>query len=208
MRHPYSEALFRFDPARSTTTARRRCTRSRASRPTSPRGLDGCRFAPRCRYVTERCRAEEPLLGPDPADAASEHVFACFHPVDVSARDDVPVEPIRLVEHVNGSVNGAAPAEREVLLQIDHLVKEFPVTAGVVIQRNLGTVKAVSDVSFSVRRGETFGLVGESGCGKTTIGWLIVALHKATTGSILLRGRGSDVARHGRPCNIGAAICS
>ena len=60
------------------------------------------------------------------------------------------------------------------LLEIDHLVKEFPVTAGAVIQRKIGTVKAVSDVSFSVRRGETFGLVGESGCGKTTIGWLIV----------------------------------
>ena len=81
-----------------------------------------------------------------------------------------------------------ASAEREVLLQIDHLVKEFPVTSGVVIQRKLGTVKAVSDVSFSVRRGETFGLVGESGCGKTTIGWLIVALHRATAGSIRFEG--------------------
>ena len=60
------------------------------------------------------------------------------------------------------------------LLEIDRLVKEFPVTSGAIIQRKIGTVKAVSDVSFNVRRGETFGLVGESGCGKTTIGWLIV----------------------------------
>ena len=81
-----------------------------------------------------------------------------------------------------------AEPEREVLLQIDHLVKEFPVTSGAVIQRKLGTVKAVSDVSFSVHRGETFGLVGESGCGKTTIGWLIVALHRATAGSIRFEG--------------------
>ena len=67
-------------------------------------------------------------------------------------------------------------------------------TAGAVIQRKIGTVKAVSDVSFSVRRGETFGLVGESGCGKTTIGWLIVALAPADRGLDPLRGRGHDDA--------------
>ena len=55
-------------------------------------------------------------------------------------------------------------------------------------------MKAVSDVSFSVRRGETFGLVGESGCGKTTIGWLIVALHRADRGLDPVRGRGRDDA--------------
>jgi peptide/nickel transport system ATP-binding protein len=67
------------------------------------------------------------------------------------------------------------------------------VTAGAVVQRTIGTVKAVSDVSFGVRRGETFGLVGESGCGKTTIGWLMVALHKATAGTI--RFDGEDLTR-------------
>src|SRR5581483_10145803 len=70
----------------------------------------------------------------------------------------------------------------DLLLSVDDLVKEFPVTSGVVLQRKIGTVKAVSGVSFDVRRGETFGLVGESGCGKTTIGWLVTALHRPTSG--------------------------
>ena len=71
-----------------------------------------------------------------------------------------------------------------------NLVKEFPVTAGAVLQRKVASVHAVSDVSFAVRPGPTFGLVGESGCGKTTIGRLIVALEKPTSGSVRMAGRG------------------
>jgi peptide/nickel transport system ATP-binding protein len=76
---------------------------------------------------------------------------------------------------------------------VARLVKEFPVTSGAVIQRRIGAVQAVSDVSFSVRRGETFGLVGESGCGKTTIGRLVVALEKPNSGGIVFEG--DDVTR-------------
>ena len=79
-------------------------------------------------------------------------------------------------------------ARQPVLLNVSRLVKEFSVTSGAVIQRKIGTVKAVSDVSFAVRRGETFGLVGESGCGKTTIGRLVVALERAVSGSIVFEG--------------------
>ena len=76
------------------------------------------------------------------------------------------------------------------LLEVDRLVKEFPVTSGAVLQRKVGSVKAVSDVSFSMRKGETFGLVGESGCGKTTIGRLTVALERADSGRIVFDGAG------------------
>jgi oligopeptide/dipeptide ABC transporter ATP-binding protein len=89
---------------------------------------------------------------------------------------EVPVEAV-----ANG--NGVAP-----LLELRNLVKEFPVTSGAVLQRKVAAVHAVSDVSFSVPAGTTFGLVGESGCGKTTIGKLIVALERPNSGSIIVNG--------------------
>jgi len=92
--------------------------------------------------------------------------------------------------------------ENQVLLKVDHLVKHFPVYRGV-FQRQVGAVHAVDDISFDVRRGETFGLVGESGCGKTTAGRTIIQLYKATAGHIyfddvdLTKVKGSDM-RHMR----------
>ena len=206
MRHPYTEALFRSIPRFDQDR-----TQALFSIPGVPPDLmfppPGCRFAPRCRNAQARCTQEEPLLAPEAPEGSrpgagvehtgtpalanalrsGEHVFACFHPVDPSAREqpESPAAPaISLSERA-----AAAEHEPEVLLELDGVVKEFPVTAGAVLQRKIGTVKAVSDVSFSVRRGETFGLVGESGCGKTTIGWLITALHRPTDGAIRVDGR-------------------
>src|SRR5581483_9239628 len=81
------------------------------------------------------------------------------------------------------------------LLQLVDLRMHFPITRGVVFQRQVGAVRAVDGVSLEVRRGETLGLVGESGCGKTTIGRCIVRLYEPTGGQILIDGR--DVAHVG-----------
>jgi oligopeptide transport system ATP-binding protein len=78
---------------------------------------------------------------------------------------------------------GSAVSENNVLLKVDKLVKHFPIYRGV-FQRQVGAVHAVDGISFDVRSGETFGLVGESGCGKTTAGRTIIQLYKATSGHI------------------------
>ena len=75
----------------------------------------------------------------------------------------------------------------ETLVQVEHLREYFPITGGV-LQRKVGDVKAVDDVSFTIRRGETLGLVGESGCGKTTVGRALLRLIEPTGGRILFEG--------------------
>src|SRR5215471_8216228 len=78
---------------------------------------------------------------------------------------------------------------REVLLEVRNLRKYYPVTKGFIFQRQVGAVKAVDDISFFIRKGETLGLVGESGCGKTTTGRVILRLQEPTQGAALFEGR-------------------
>jgi oligopeptide transport system ATP-binding protein len=82
----------------------------------------------------------------------------------------------------NGKQNG------KVLVRLENLKKYFPITRGIVLQRHVGDVKAVDDVSFSIYSGETLGLVGESGCGKSTTGRTILQLYRPTAGSVYLDG--------------------
>jgi peptide/nickel transport system ATP-binding protein len=109
----------------------------------------------------------------------------------------------RKVEVTAADGSGVAP-----LLELHNLVKEFAITSGAILQRKVASVKAVSDVSFAVPAGTTFGLVGESGCGKTTIGKLIVALEKPSAGAITLNGedvsklRGADLRRKRRDLQL------
>lgn len=85
-----------------------------------------------------------------------------------------------------GASNGAN--NKEVLLRVENLKKYFPITSGILVQRHVGDVKAVDDVSFHVYRGETLGLVGESGCGKSTTGRTILQLYRPTAGSVEFEG--------------------
>jgi peptide/nickel transport system ATP-binding protein len=176
-RHPYTAALLASIPKLDQPTSRQLY-----SIPGLPPDLAsppaGCRFAARCRYATQECRDSEPELGgPDPA-----HPYACFHPVG----------PGLAVTQPDGADGGRAapePGTGTELLVLEHVVKEFPVTSGALLQRSVGTVKAVSDVTLTVPRGGTLGLVGESGCGKTTIGRMVVALERPTSGRVLFEGQ-------------------
>ncbi|MDY7040250.1 MAG: dipeptide ABC transporter ATP-binding protein [Chloroflexota bacterium] len=74
--------------------------------------------------------------------------------------------------------------ENNILVRVDHLKKHFPITRGIIFQRQIGAIKAVDDISFGIREGETLGLVGESGCGKSTTGRTILQLYRPTAGSV------------------------
>jgi oligopeptide/dipeptide ABC transporter ATP-binding protein len=89
--------------------------------------------------------------------------------------------------------NGARP---DALVELEHVKQYFPIREGVVFQREVARVHAVDDVTFTLREGETLGLVGESGCGKTTLARTLVRLLEPTEGSIRFRGR--DITRAGR----------
>jgi peptide/nickel transport system ATP-binding protein len=176
-RHPYTEALFDALPDAAGAELTRLY-----NIPGMPPDLTappkGCRFAARCRYVQDKCRSTDPELI---TDGGTSHQYRCFFPVDAdTSRDHVALLPPPSVL--------AARVAGQTLLRLDRLVKNYSVTAGAVMQRKIGDVSAVADVSFDIPKGTTFGLVGESGCGKTTIGKLIVGLEKATGGSILFDG--------------------
>ncbi|MFN2467800.1 MAG: ABC transporter ATP-binding protein [Gaiellaceae bacterium] len=82
----------------------------------------------------------------------------------------------------SAAVNGA-------LVSVEHLKVYFPIKSGVFLDRHVGDIRAVDDVSFRIERGETLGLVGESGCGKSTVGRALLRLYKPTAGRIVFEGR-------------------
>ncbi len=184
-RHPYTEALFGALPEKAIDGAERLY-----SIPGMPPDLTqppkACRFAARCRYVQDTCKENEPPLEGDSWD----HAYRCFFPVGRSS-DSEGTGPLTVTEEKPAQQRERAIPEtdgQQPLLSTDGLVKNFSVTAGAVLQRKIGEVSAVAGVSFAIRPGQTFGMVGESGCGKTTIGRLIAGLEKATDGSIVLDG--------------------
>jgi ABC-type oligopeptide transport system ATPase subunit len=79
--------------------------------------------------------------------------------------------------------------EKPVILRVDQLKKHFAVTQGLLFMKVVGWVKAVDDISFSIRQGETLALVGESGCGKTTTAKVILRLEDPTSGQVLIDGK-------------------
>ena len=180
-RHPYTAGLLNCLP--TLRRGRQPLTAIEGQPPDLAHTPEGCSFAPRCPLAEARCQEARPplrLVGP-------EHHAACVRadePAVGLARARLEVLPAP-------SAPERADASGAVLLEAHQLTKHFPISRGAILSRLVGTVKAVDGVDFALKRGETLGLVGESGCGKTSTARLVLRLETPTGGGI--RFRGNDV---------------
>jgi peptide/nickel transport system ATP-binding protein len=177
-RHPYTMGLLRSVP---------RLDRQRGAKLETIEGLPpnaaspppGCRFAPRCPYRIPICDKEPALERTDTGGWSR-----CHRHAEIAAG--------KIVWAASGAASQEIAAHgAEPLLSVRHLVKHFAVSGG--LRDKKGVVRAVEDVNFEIYPGETLGLVGESGCGKTTVGRLILQLEEPTSGEI--RFEGVDLAK-------------
>ncbi len=184
--HPYTAGLLRSVPRLDEPRGRKLET-IEGLPPNLLEPPPGCRFAPRCPAKRDACVAEVPEL----ENVAPHRYSAC-----IRAREMADVGPVGLGLQ---SARPEPPVKRAVdrtqpLLQVDGLKTYFEVTTGFkAFTSRQGVVRAVDDLSIKVYRGETVGLVGESGCGKTTVGRTLLRLERATEGDI--RFDGIDVVR-------------
>ncbi|HEV7680371.1 MAG TPA: ABC transporter ATP-binding protein [Candidatus Dormibacteraeota bacterium] len=187
--HPYTEALLEAQPSqgRKGTTLRV----IPGSVPSPAAMPSGCRFASRCAYAVDRC--VEPV---QPVEIAGGRVVRCVRHAELSLRPATAV----VVASASGS-NGAGARPDTALLRVDDLVKRYP-TGSTALARGGAEFTAVESVSFQLERGETLGLVGESGAGKSTVGRLILGLAVPTSGSMLFDGAGIDAPNRRRDREI------
>ena len=167
-KHPYSRMLFEALPRPGDGG---RLTMIPGQVPGFDAAVIGCRFAPRCPFAVARCRAESP----DWQTLDGQRV-RCHRAAELPA-------PLKRGMTAHVPSNPTAPP----LLKVDDLKVFFPVRRGF-FQRTVGHVRAVDGVSLAIQPGRTLALVGESGCGKTTVGKALLRLIEPTAGTVMLGG--------------------
>ena len=178
-RHPYTMGLLRSVP---------RLDRPRGPRLETIEGLPpnlaamppGCRFAPRCPYRIAVCDEEPPLYPTDTGGLSRCH-----------RHEEIAAGKITWTAAA-GAIPSPSTQSAQPLLSVRKLSKHFTVSSG--LRGKASTVRAVEDISFDLYPGETLGLVGESGCGKTTVGRLILRLEDPTAGEIHFEGTDMAIA--------------
>ena len=148
----------------------------------------GCRFAARCLWATDECRAGYPDLCGD-----ENHTFSCFHPVQEGDESPAVLQAMMDSGKAEDAVDATGQISQEVLLDVKEASRVYESAGSGFFKRDKGVVSAVDRVSITVNKGETYGLVGESGCGKSTVGRLIAGLERPSGGAIELDGR--DLAK-------------
>ena len=166
--HPYTRLLMQSVP--STTQRGRRLASIAGMVPKGTDIITGCGFASRCPFKTDACDAQKPLL--EAFDGG--HEVACLR-----------MKELQQLEKSSDKAENASVQNGQTVLKVNGLRVWFPVKAGI-LKRTVGHVKAVDGISFELKKGETLAVVGESGCGKTTIGKSIVGLAPRTEGDVLL----------------------
>ena len=144
----------------------------------------GCRFAARCLWATDECRAGYPDLSGD-----DNHTFSCFHPVQEGDESPAVLQAMMDSGKAEDAVDATGQISHEILLDVKEASREYESAGSGFFKRDKGVVSAVDRVSITVNKGETYGLVGESGCGKSTVGRLIAGLEPPSGGAIELDGR-------------------
>ncbi len=177
-RHAYTSlllaALVRLDQPRTE-----RLQPIAGQPPSLIRVPSGCPFHPRCPVATAVCERDVPALVAQPRPG---HAAACHH-TDEVAMLTVPLPSSRRP----GSPAPLVPRDAP-LLEVEHLVKHYPITSRTAFRREAAAVKAVDDISFVVGRREALALVGESGCGKSTTARAVLRLIEPTSGSVRFEG--------------------
>ncbi len=155
----------------------------------------GCSFAPRCPLVSEACLHGEPALWPvgGNGDGTREHKAACIKSGSLGGEVDVH-EIFRAPEVPVSRFDEIPRGDRKRVLELKDVKKHFPLLKGALIKRRIGTVKAVDGLSFDIREGECFAIVGESGCGKTTTLLEIMEFHKDQDGEVVIGGLSNKTA--------------
>ncbi len=183
-RHPYTIGLLQCVP-RLDAPRGRHLVPIPGLPPSLVYPTTGCAFFPRCARHRETCHDTPASL----EYIGGEHYVACHSAVSQKAAVTVSSAAGRQIE--NPAHGDRVLSSSDTLLDVRHLKMYFPVTKGL-LRHKVADLKAVDDISFVIRRGETLGLVGESGCGKTTVGRCLLRLYRPVAGEIRFEGR--DIA--------------
>ncbi|MES9875765.1 MAG: ABC transporter ATP-binding protein [Candidatus Sedimenticola sp. PURPLELP] len=175
--HPYSRKLFDSIPGKEKRSSKLAVIKG--SVPSLREQFTGCRFAERCEQVMPVCRAEEPQW----CELETGQGMRC-HLCNQPAQEPAPVHQ---PEKKRETVAPISESDSAVQLEVSDLKVHFPIHKGV-FKRVVGHVKAVDGVSFNIAPGKTLAVVGESGCGKTTVGKGILQLIRPTAGSARFEG--------------------